>query len=301
MSKMHVKMSATVMNALFILSSFSVLWVVALAHKHEHFLQCLSIHSRDISKLIYTPINSSYSSLLSSYVLNPRVFTPATPNPHVIIKPSHLSHIQAAVVCSKSHGFQIRTRSSGHDAEGLSYISHHLPFIVVDLKNLNSIAVDIENNTAWVQSGATIGEVYYEIAKKSRTLAFPAGVCPTVGFGGHLSGGGYGWLMRKYGLAADNVVDAYLVDAYGKVLDREAMGEDLFWAIRGGGGGSFGIVVGWKVKLVAVPAIVTTCQLEKNLDGYAKKLVYQWQYVANKMDENLLLGVNLTGNLPFTT
>ncbi|KAA0047086.1 tetrahydrocannabinolic acid synthase-like [Cucumis melo var. makuwa] len=279
-----------------VVSLSSTQWSTASSYKNKDFLRCLSIHSTDIP--IYTPINSSYTSTLRSYAQNPRFSTQyKTLKPLAIIKPSHVSHIQSTVICSKSHGLQIRIRSGGHDTEGLSYISD-LPFIVVDLINLKSIEVDTTNNTVWVQSGATIGELYYRIAEKSRTLAFPAGVCPTVGVGGQFSGGGYGWLMRKYGLAADNVIDAYLVDANGMVFDSEAMGEGLFWAIRGGGGGSFGIVVGWKVKLVRVPPIVTTCRLDKSLDKNTKKIVYQWQYVANKMEENLLIGINLTGGNP---
>lgn len=81
------------------------------------------------------------------------------------------------------------------------------------------------------------------IAEKSPNLAFPAGLCPTVGVGGHISGGGEGVLSRKYGLAADHVVDAKIVDSNGAILDRKSRGGDLFGAIRGGGGASFGIIL----------------------------------------------------------
>ncbi|KAD1709723.1 hypothetical protein E3N88_42423 [Mikania micrantha] len=99
------------------------------------------------------------------------------------------------------------------------------------------------DNTTWVQGGAVLGELYYTISQKANTLYFPAGICPTVGVSGFLSGGGYGNLMRKYGLGADNVLDVRFMNVKGDILDRKSMGEDLFWAIRGGGGSSFGIVL----------------------------------------------------------
>ncbi|XP_011004888.1 PREDICTED: tetrahydrocannabinolic acid synthase-like [Populus euphratica] len=160
----------------FLIFSFS--WVTS-AHTHESFLQCLdSQNSHSISKLIYSPINSSYSSILQFSIHNLRFNTSSTPKPLVIVTPTNISHIQAAIICSQKHGMQIRIRSGGHDYEGLSYVST-FSFVVIDLINLRTINVDAENKTAWVQSGATIGEVYYRIAEKSRTLAFPASVCPT--------------------------------------------------------------------------------------------------------------------------
>ncbi|XP_065630301.1 tetrahydroberberine oxidase-like [Quercus suber] len=190
---------------------------------------------------------------------------------------------------------QVRVRSGGHDYEGLSYVSP-VPFAILDMINLRNIYVNVENSFAWVQSGATLGELYYKIAEQSKTLGFPAGLCPTIGVGGHFSGGGYGTILRKYGLAADNVIDAHLIDVKGRFLDRKAMGEDLFWAIRGGGGASFGVIVAWKIKLVPVPLTVTVFTVNKNLEQNATKILHRWQYVADKFDKDLFIRVLLTGS-----
>lgn len=159
--------------------------------------------------------------------------------------------------------------------------------------NLRRLEVNIEEEYAWVESGATLGELYYKIAEKSKIHGFPAGVCPTVGVGGHFSGGGYGNLMRKYGLSTDNVVDAKIVDVNGNVMDRKSMGEDLFWAIRGGGGASFGVIVSWKIKLVSVPEVVTVFRVERTLEQGGTDIVLQWQDVADKLDEDVFIRVVL--------
>ncbi|KAK3020947.1 hypothetical protein RJ639_046311 [Escallonia herrerae] len=163
------------------------------------------------------------------------------------------------------------------------------PFIIIDLVNLQSIHIKVDDETAWVQSGATLGELYYSIAKKSGIHGFPAGICPSVGIGGHFSGGGFGTMVRKYGLAADNVIDACLVDVNGSILDRETMGEDLFWAIRGGGGASFGVIVSWKIKLVRVPPVVSVFNIDKKLDQRTTELVHRWQYVAQQLHKDLFI------------
>ncbi|CAL8134078.1 unnamed protein product [Prunus armeniaca] len=95
------------------------------------------------------------------------------------------------LVCSKSlhQKLKLRIRSGGHDYEGLSYWSNQT-FIVLDMFNLRTVTVDIEDSSVWVQAGATLGELYYRISEKSKVHGFPAGVCPIVGIGGHISGGG---------------------------------------------------------------------------------------------------------------
>jgi hypothetical protein len=256
------------------------------------FLRCLS--STVPSQLVLTPSSPSFKPLLVSSIRNAKFVAPATARPPLcIVTPTEARHVQAAVRCGRHHGVRLRVRSGGHDNEGLSYRSQRPEvFAVVDLAKLHAVRVDPRGATAWVDSGATIGELYYAIGKAAPGLGFPAGVCPTVGVGGHFSGGGVGLMMRKYGLAADNILDATIVDANGNLLaDKKAMGDDLFWAIRGGGGGSFGIVLSWKVRLVPVPPKVTYLSVTKNMSQGAVDAVTKWQTVAPALPDNLSVRV----------
>ncbi|XP_058074189.1 reticuline oxidase-like [Magnolia sinica] len=191
----------------------------------------------------------SYLHLLDHSIQNPRYAAPSINKPYAVILPENTQQVATAIRCSRAGSWDIRLRSGGHSFEGMSSVSD-TPFVIIDMMNLNHITLDLESETAWVEAGVTIGELYHAIGTSSSHYAFSAGICPTVGTGGHISGGGYGMLSRKFGLAADNVVDAILIDADGRIFDRETMGEDVFWAIRGGGGGNWGAVVSWKIRLL---------------------------------------------------
>lgn len=259
---------------------------------NEIFVQCLKNRSMP-SSLIYTSKSTSYSTVLQSYIRNLRFNESTTPKPVLIVTAQNVSHIQAAILCAKVHGLQMKIRSGGHDYEGLSYWSIE-PFFILDMYNMRSINVSIDTETAWVQAGATLGEVYYRIAEKSKVHGYPAGVCPTVGVGGHISGAGYGNMMRKYGLTVDNVVDAQIIDVNGRLLDRESMGEDLFWAITGGGGASFGVILAYKINLVRVPEKVTVFTVYRTLEQNATDIVYKWQHVANKLDDDIFIRLTMS-------
>ncbi|KAJ0881948.1 putative tetrahydroberberine oxidase [Helianthus annuus] len=206
----------------------------------DSFHQCLSLNTISITQLsniFFTPNNTSFTPLLNSTAQNLRCIASYAAKPELIFTPLHESHIQAAVICAKKLGIQLRVRSGGHDYEGMSYTSvMDPPYVVIDLAKLRGINVDVEDGSVWVEAGATIGELYYRVAEKSKTHGVPAGLCTSLGVGGHITGGAYGSMMRKYGLGADNALDAKIIDANGRILDRKAMGEDVFWAIRGGGG-----------------------------------------------------------------
>ncbi|KAK4478280.1 hypothetical protein RD792_017567 [Penstemon davidsonii] len=283
-----------------ILTSFLILLSFSTSYQiQDSFKKCVAFHSTTLfpsnSTLFYTSKNaSSYNTILQSTIQNLRFISPSLPKPLLIFTPIFESHVQSSIICAKKLGIQLRIRSGGHDYEGISYTSgfgSSPPFILLDLGKLRAIDVNIPDNSAWVQAGATIGELYYRIAEKSQNHGFPAGLCTSLGIGGHITGGAYGPMMRKFGLGADNVIDAIIVNANGEIFDRKTMGEDLFWAIRGGGGGSFGIILSWKVKLVQVPSIVTVFTVPRTLEQGATRILVKWQEIADKIDENLFIRV----------
>lgn len=265
----------------------------------DDFSGCLKWHIQPhslISSVLFTSNNASFIPLIGSTAQNLRYTVPSAAKPSLIFMPLEESHVQIAVICAQAHGLSFRVRSGGHDYEALSYVSQtNEQFIILDLQKLRTISVNIEDNSVWAQAGATNGEVYYRIAERSKVHAFPAGLCNSLGLGGHISGGAYGPLMRKYGLGVDNVVDARIVLASGAVLDRACMGEDLFWAIRGGGGGSFGIVTWWKFNLVPIPETMTFFTVSRTVAQGATDLVYKWQQVADTIEDELFIRIIFQG------
>jgi hypothetical protein len=128
--------------------------------------------------------------------------------------------------------------------------------VVLDLRNLRAISVDRRARTATVGAGAQLIDVYR--ALNAHGVTIPAGSCPSVGIGGHALGGGMGLAGRAFGLASDNILAAKIVTADGRLrtVNRHT-DPGLLWALRGGGGGNFGIVTQFQFRTHAIPRVAS--------------------------------------------
>jgi FAD/FMN-containing dehydrogenase len=150
----------------------------------------------------------------------------------------------AAVEFGREHGLETAIRSGGHNGAGLATVDDGL---VIDLSEMTGIRVDPEARTVHVEAGCTWGDVDH--TTHAFGLATVSGIISTTGVGGLTLGGGHGYLTRKYGLTIDNLVSADVVLADGRLVHAsEDENEDLFWALRGGGG-NFGVVTSFEFEL----------------------------------------------------
>ena len=151
----------------------------------------------------------------------------------------------------RSNNLPFALRSGGHSYEGLSQSAG----VVIDTRLLAAVSYDAKTKTATVGAGASLGAFYKVVAP--HRLGFPGGSCPTVGVSGHVLGGGYGHLARPFGLACDSLLSVDLIDPQGKPVHADAQqNPDLFWACRGGGGGSFGVATGYRFQLHTVGTVL---------------------------------------------
>ncbi|KAK9112173.1 hypothetical protein Scep_019692 [Stephania cephalantha] len=286
--------SRTLQLLIFILISAGLGSSIGSSANNVNFFSCIS--AGGLRNFTTPYADQEYIHIFNLAAHNLRVIS-AFSKPNAIVLPETKEQLAATIVCCRKASLRFTFRSGGHNLEGISYSSMSHPYVMIDLLRLNKVAVDLATKAAWVEGGATLGEVYYAVGTSSNSLGFTAGFCPAVGSGGHIGGGGFGFMSRKYGLASDNVVDAILIDANGKFLDRKSMGEDVFWAIRGGGAGSWGAVYSWKITLVDVPETVTVLQLTRNGSSRdAAKLLNKWQWVAPDLEDEFTLMVSVTAN-----
>ena len=180
--------------------------------------------------------------------------------------------VATLVKWSRDNNLPFALRGGGHSYEGLSQSSS----VAIDMSKMNAVQFDSAAQTVTVGSGAALGDIYKMVAPAN--YGFPGGSCPTVGVGGHVPGGGYGFITRRFGLACDSLLWAELVDANGNVVETDAQqNPDLFWALRGGGGGSFGAVTQMRFKVYPIDHIVRMRAKWTVPQAQAVKVIQAWQ------------------------
>jgi FAD/FMN-containing dehydrogenase len=172
----------------------------------------------------YDEARKAYNAMIDKY-------------PRMIVRCADVADVVSCVNFAREYGVLLAVRGGGHSASGLGVVDDGL---VIDLSRMRGVRVDPQVRTVRVEGGATLGDVDH--AAHAFGLAVPAGIVSTTGIGGLTLGGGQGYLTRKYGLSIDNLLEADLVLADGSLVKASKdEHEDLFWAIRGGGG-NFGVV-----------------------------------------------------------
>ncbi|MEU7384795.1 MULTISPECIES: FAD-binding protein [unclassified Streptomyces] len=170
-------------------------------------------------------------------------------NPQAIAYCANTTDVRDCVRFAQAHGIPVRVRSGGHNLSGWSTIDG----LVIDLARINHVAVGGSTLTL----GAGLQSVDALAKLRPHNKQIPAGTCPTVAQGGFLSGGGIGYQTRKFGLGSDRIVSAGVVLASGRFVRASTTEEpDLYWALRGGGGNNFGVVVDFEVRPINAPTSV---------------------------------------------
>ncbi|HET9183811.1 MAG TPA: FAD-binding oxidoreductase [Candidatus Angelobacter sp.] len=159
--------------------------------------------------------------------------------------------VQHAIRCASQLGVLTAIRCGGHSLAGFSTCDGGL---VIDLSKMRQVAVNREMQTARFGGGCLLGSI--DSATQEAGLVFPSGVVSHTGAGGLVLGGGTGWLTRRFGLSCDNVTGFSLIPANGSLVRASATeNSDLFWALRGGGG-NFGVVTEFEVKVHPLTSVV---------------------------------------------
>ena len=201
--------------------------------------------------------------------------------PAAILRCRQADDIPPALAWCRQHGRDLTIRSGGHNIAGSAVCDDGL---MIDLSPMKAVRVDPARRLASVEPGATLGDL--DRATQAHGLAVPIGINSTTGVAGLTLGGGFGWLSRKYGLTIDNLVGADVVTADGGLRRASATeNQDLFWAVRGGGG-NFGIVTRFDFTLHPVGPDVLAGLIVYPMDQ-AREVLSQYRRFATSAPEDL--------------
>ena len=172
--------------------------------------------------------------------------------PALIARCRAASDVIAVVNFARERGLLVSMRGGGHNVAGLALCDGG---VTIDLSLMHGIRVDPATQTVRAEAGVTWGELDREALAFG--LATTGGMVSTTGIAGLTLGGGLGWQMARHGLASDNLLSVDIVTADGKLQTASpSQNEDLFWALRGGGG-NFGVVTSFEYRLHPMSSTIT--------------------------------------------
>jgi FAD/FMN-containing dehydrogenase len=201
--------------------------------------------------------------------------------PGLVVRCLGTADVINAVKLARDEKLLVAVRSGGHNIAGNAVCDGGL---LIDLSLMKSVRVDPASRTARVEPGATLAD--FDKEAQGFALATPLGINSTTGVAGLTLGGGFGWTTRKFGLTVDNLISADVVTADAKLVrasDKE--NQDLFWALRGGGG-NFGVVTSFEFKLHPLGPEVLSGLIVHPLDR-ARELLPEFRRIAREAPDEL--------------
>lgn len=192
-------------------------------------------YKRANSDVVLLPSDTGYDDSVGVFM--------ATGKPLLVVRPETNEDVVKAVNFARDSHLEIAVRTGGHSQAGHSTNNGGM---VIDMRHINSVEI-IDRDKGHVRIGG--GAIWSDVAAKlgEHGLAISSGDTKTVGVGGLVLSGGIGWMVRKYGLTLDNVLSVELVTADGLIVTASNdQNQDLFWAVRGGGG-NFGIATSFDI------------------------------------------------------
>ncbi|KAL2686875.1 hypothetical protein Neosp_004417 [[Neocosmospora] mangrovei] len=173
--------------------------------------------------------------------------------PEFVARPTEEAHVQAIIREAKKNKLQVTIKGNGH-----SYAGHSTAFggISLDLREMNKVTLDMNSMTVTMDAGCQWGHVYEKLVSgRHDGYIINGGRCPTVGVSGFILGGGLSPFTRSFGMGCDTLMEATVVTAKGDSVtvkntdDKMSDNGRLFWALRGAGGGNFGVLIRMKLKV----------------------------------------------------
>lgn len=244
------------------LMPFASMGFMVIAACTLHIVACSPCLSQ-LSDIAVTSSSNASLWALTHNVSNPEWDGRIPAQPGFVALPRSAHDVQRCLRCAMQHKLRVSVKDGGHSFGGYSSLPASQGFMI-NLKFMAGVS-DIGAcgpsgvSTITVQAGATWYDVYHAFERSGREWVVNGGLCPTVGVAGFTMGGGVGPAAKMYGLGADGVRSFTMITVDGErvIVANETSNPDLFWALRGGGGGNFGVVIDMTLEIHAGPPLYT--------------------------------------------